>query len=143
MDREELLRRLWTIAGIGRPETRPTIRVELIERAEVVSQVKALVPYLRIHFPVAKHRCLVPSGWENAKKPVLNLLRQILRTIGYKCVPIPGTHGSYIVIPLHEKDPALEGTPRRSSQDPEGSGPRTRTSVKSLSVRHGVGLQFT
>lgn len=142
MDREELLRKLWAITGIGRPDTRPTIRVEMIERAEVVSQVKALVPYLRIHFPVAKHRCLVPSGWENAKKPVLNLLRQILRTIGYKCVPIPGTHGSYIVIPLHERDPNEAGS-RRTSQDHEGrTGPVTRNAAKALLVRHGVGLQF-
>lgn len=135
MDCEDLLRKLWQVTGMERPETRPTIRLDHVERPDVISQVQALVPYLRIHFPVARHRCLVTSGWENAKKPVLNLLRQIVRTLGYKIVPIPGDAGSYIVIPVHEKDTPLP-YPRRSSEDLAAGGPHA------LRVRHDIGLNF-
>lgn len=142
MDREDLLRKLWSVTGIERPDVRPTIRMEVIGRPEVISQVKAMIPYLRIHFPVSKHRCLVPSGWENAKKPVLNLLRQILRTLGYKVVPIPGTVGSYIVIPSteHHQDtsPRGVGSKRSSSEFGRGGG----EDGKPLRVRHDVGLTF-
>ena len=66
----------------------------------ILQQLKDMIPALRTVFQISKNRSLSSTSWDKSKHPGLNLLRQILKEIGYRLTLINEFKGT---IEIEEK----------------------------------------
>ena len=56
-----------------------------------------MIPALKTVFQISKNRCLSINSWQKSKHPGVNLLRQILKEVGYKLSLINEFQGTVCV----------------------------------------------
>ena len=118
--REELCLELIKLVGISNFNEQKYITYQCLQSPETINRIKNMIPALRTVFPISRNRCLSINSWTKSKHPCVNLLRQILREVGYKlCLindfqnnnnPDDKTFTKYIIIPLNNDKKPLENT---------------------------------
>jgi hypothetical protein len=82
--REELVLQVLALFGINNFIEKQYISFADLNDREILSQLRNMIPALRTVFQIARNRALSYTSWDSSKHPGLNLLRQILKEIGYK-----------------------------------------------------------
>lgn len=82
--KEELALGILKLFNINSFDEKSYINFSDLNDPNVLKKLKEMVPALRTVFQISKNRSLSSTSWDKSKHPGLNLLRQILKEIGYR-----------------------------------------------------------
>ena len=92
--KKELALELLRLVGINDFEEKKYITYKDLQCDKNLQKMQEMIPALRTVFQISKNRCLSHSSWNKSKHPGVNLLRQVLRDVGYKLSLINEFQGS-------------------------------------------------
>ena len=82
--KEELALKILSLFGITDFDEKEYINFNDLNNQEILDKMREMIPALRTVFQISKNRSLSITSWDRSKHPGLNLIRQILKEIGYK-----------------------------------------------------------
>jgi hypothetical protein len=113
--KKELALELLKLLGISSFNEQKYITYSDLQNPLILKKFKMMFPALKTVFKVSKIRALNINSWNKCKHPGVNLLRQILKDIGYKLHLINEYQGNrhgkktyntkYIIIPYSPNSP--------------------------------------
>ena len=82
--KEKLALEVLKLVGINNFDEKKYIIYNDLQSPETLEKIKNMIPALKTVFQISKNRCLSINSWQKSKHPGVNLLRQILKEVGYK-----------------------------------------------------------
>lgn len=82
--KEELALGILKLFNINSFDEKSYINFSDLNDPNILKSMKDMIPALRTVFQISKNRSLSSTSWDKSKHPGLNLMRQILKEIGYK-----------------------------------------------------------
>ena len=92
----ELAMQLLLLFNITSLEEKKCINFNELNDENNLIKMKEMIPALKTVFQISKNRSLSISSWDRTKHPGVNLVRQILKEIGYKLMLINEFQGTYV-----------------------------------------------
>lgn len=92
----ELAMQLLLLFNITSLEEKKCINFNELNDEDNLAKMKEMIPALKTVFQISKNRSLSISSWDRTKHPGVNLVRQILKEIGYKLMLINEFQGTYV-----------------------------------------------
>lgn len=72
------------LVGINSFDEKKYIIYNDLQSEKTLEKIRNMIPALKTVFQISKNRCLSINSWHKSKHPGVNLLRQILKEVGYK-----------------------------------------------------------
>lgn len=94
--KKELAMKLLSLFNITSLEEKKCINFNDLNDENNLVKMKEMIPALKTVFQISKNRSLSVSSWDRTKHPGVNLVRQILKEIGYKLMLINEFQGTYV-----------------------------------------------
>ena len=85
------------LVGINSFDEKKYIIYNDLQSPETLEKIRNMIPALKTVFQISKNRCLSINSWQKSKHPGVNLLRQILKEVGYKLSLINEFQGTVCV----------------------------------------------
>jgi len=82
--KRELALELLKVIGVHSFDEKRYITYKDLQCEKTLERIQEMIPALKTVFQITKNRCLSLNSWRKSKHPGVNLIRQILKEIGYK-----------------------------------------------------------